>query len=158
MVLSVVDRFVPKAHHRMTTLLNEILRGNIAQSHASAFWAAQAYALACWCVYALASVPLFLAFGFTLPTAFLASLSLTCFATTARFIPAAPGAVGTSEAMAVLAVLWVSPDTSTESAVAIAVTSHVIGIVAPALPGLVWLPMAWRDLKMSRRIEGKAER
>jgi len=61
-------------------------------------------------------------------------------------LPSAPGAIGTWHAFCLVAVLSVNPNIDPNTALAYTFLAHLVSTLSPALPGLLFLPTAWRDL------------
>lgn len=95
---------------------------------------------ACWLVFALSPVPLLLAFGFTVDQAMfvgVVQVVLTSFA----FILPVPGGIGTFHVLCVAALYACVPEVERDTAVAYAIVAHAIGVLGPAVPGVVLISM-----------------
>jgi hypothetical protein len=113
--------------------------------HAKYFWTAQALSFACWGIFLIAPIPLLMSFGLDFKHATLTAITQTGLTTIAHMLPSAPGAIGTWHAFCLVAVLSVNPNMDLNSALAYTFLAHLVSTVSPALPGLLFLPTAWRD-------------
>jgi uncharacterized protein (TIRG00374 family) len=110
------------------------------------FWTAQALSFACWFIFLVSPIPLLMSFGLDFKHATLTAIAKTGLTTIAHMLPSAPGAIGTWHAFCLVAVLSVNPEMDPNAALAYTFLSHVVSTVSPALPGLLFLPTAWKDL------------
>jgi len=108
----------------------------------SYFWASQVISALCWVIYTVSPVPLLLAFGMDFKTACLTALSKTAITTVAHLLPSAPGTIGTFHAFCLVSVLAVNPQMDTDAALAYVFLAHIISVLSPAIPGLLFLPAA----------------
>jgi len=114
------------------------------------FWGAQLISFLCWLIFALSPIPLLLAFSMDLKQAFLTALSKTAITTVAHLLPSAPGTVGTFHAFCLLSVLAVNPNMDKDAALAYVFLAHIISTLSPAIPGLMFVPSAWKDISAFR--------
>jgi uncharacterized membrane protein YbhN (UPF0104 family) len=87
-----------------------------------------------------------MSFGLDFKHAALTAIAQTGLTTIAHMLPSAPGAIGTWHAFCLVAVLSVNPEMDPNTALAYTFLAHLVSTVSPALPGLLFLPTAWRDL------------
>jgi hypothetical protein len=142
---------------RLIRILQNLGEGMEIVGHAKYFWTAQLLSFACWGIFLIAPVPLLLSFGLDLKHAALTSIATTGLTTIAHMLPSAPGAIGTWHAFCLVAVLSVNPDIDPNAALAYVFLSHVVSTVSPALPGLLFLPTAWKDVFAKPKTTGNSE-
>ncbi len=118
------------------------------------FWGGQGLALACWCCFCLATVPLLMAFGLSPREALCAAPVITGLTTLTHLVPAAPSGLGTYHAACVGALALAVPQFNAAEALAFAVVLHAVGAYGMALPGLLVLPWVVGDSRRRTRRSG----
>lgn len=94
----------------------------------------------CWALFVGSQVPLLHAFGVEGATAWSAAVAVTGLTTAAHLLPSAPGALGTFHAFCAAALLLSVPGIPPADALAYAVVAHLVGLLAPVIPGMVLWP------------------
>jgi hypothetical protein len=135
---------------RLIRILQNLGEGMEIVGHAKYFWTAQALSFACWGVFLIAPIPLLMSFGLDFKHAALTAIATTGLTTIAHMLPSAPGAIGTWHAFCLVAILSVNPTLDPNTALAYTFLSHLVSTVSPALPGLLFLPTAWKDFFAKR--------
>jgi len=126
--------------------LEDVASGMRIVGNAKLFWGAQLLSFQCWIVFALSPIPLLMAFSMDLKHAILNALSKTAITTIAQLLPSAPGTIGTFHAFCLLSVLAVNPNMDKDAALAYVLLAHIISTLSPALPGLLFVPSAWKEM------------
>jgi hypothetical protein len=135
---------------RLIRILENLGEGMEVVGHAKYFWTAQALSFACWGIFLIAPIPLLMSFGLDLKHAALTAIAQTGLTTIAHMLPSAPGAIGTWHTFCLVAVLSVNPDIDPNTALAYTFLAHLVSTLSPALPGLLFLPTAWKDFFAKR--------
>ena len=141
----------PRFAKLLDSLFSQVADAVRVVGNARWFLGAQGLSFVCWIIFAIAPVPLLMAFSLDLSQACITALTMTGLTTFAHLLPSAPGAVGTFDALCVVAVLVCNPHMDRNAALAFTLVVHLIGTVGPALPGLVFLPQSWGQLWRIRR-------
>jgi hypothetical protein len=131
---------------RLIGILQNLGEGMEVIGHARYFWTAQGLSFVCWGIFLIAPIPLLMSFGLDFKHAALTAIVQTGLTTIAHMLPSAPGAIGTWHAFCLVAVLSVNPVIDPNTAIAYTFLAHLVSTVSPALPGLLFLPWAWKDL------------
>lgn len=135
----------PGSQH-LIRILENLGEGMEVVGHADYFWTAQALSFVCWGIFLIAPIPLLMSFGLDFKHVALTAIATTGLTTIAHMLPSAPGAIGTWHAFCLVAVLSVNPNIDPNTALAYTFLAHLVSTVSPALPGLLFLPTAWKDL------------
>jgi len=104
------------------------------------FMGAQLISMLCWAIFAVAAIPILIAFKFSLEQAVLIGIAQTAITSLTFVLPSAPGAIGTFHALCVAALYACVPSVDKDTAVAYAVVAHLVGTLGPGLPGVVLIP------------------
>ena len=150
-MVRVLASFSPRFAKLLDSLFSQVAAGVRVVGDARWFWGAQSLSFICWFIFAIAPVPLLLAFSLEFKQACLTALAMTGLTTFAHLIPSAPGAVGTFHALCLVALLVCNPHMDRNAAVAFTLIVHLIGTAGPALPGLVFLPQSWGQMWRIKR-------
>jgi len=142
-----VGGIAPRLTRRAIGMLDAFSQGMAVVGRRRYFWGAQALAFCCWAIFAVAPVPLLTAFGLPLRQACVTAVAKTGLTTIAHLLPSAPGAIGTYHVFCFVAVILCNPSMDANAAIAYSLLAHLVGTLSPALPGLVFLPRAWRGMR-----------
>jgi hypothetical protein len=137
----------PRLTGRVVGMFDAFSRGMAVVGRRRYFWGAQALAFCCWAIFAVAPVPLLTSFGLSFRQACVTAVAKTGLTTIAHLLPSAPGAIGTYHVFCFVAVILCNPSMDANAAIAYALLAHLVGTLSPALPGLVFLPRAWRGIR-----------
>jgi len=142
------ERLIPRIAPRLEAILDQVAAAIRVMRERRLLWGGQALALLCWTIFVFAPIPLLSTFGLSVRQALLTAIAINGLATFAHLLPSAPGALGTFHLLCLIALYLVNPNMDPDDAVAYSLIAHLLSTLGPALPGLLYLPCAWSDLRI----------
>jgi hypothetical protein len=130
-----------------STLSGQVSTGLLAVEKMRLFWGAQGLSFACWGLFVLGCMPILAAFGLHGVAILQTAAAVVALTTIAHMLPAAPAAIGSFHLACMVALLACNPTMDRDTALAAALLLHAVDTASTALPGLVVLPVSWRDLR-----------